>query len=195
MMQQVWLLNHCIVQAMPLGICLPQSCSTSFPVSFMPKAWYPMHAENWVIRLMPALSLSLSFSLSLSLHQSLAEDCSTAVYYNSIDYYSISVTIYKKTWDRAWATLEPIRTGWLCYSFAFHCWTSEGGQLGSASFLAARVLPVDAYKIRNGLFLSVSAHLQSAVRWILFAALICGLATTSDTSRCLCQCVRNRGHH
>ena len=141
--------------------------------------------------------LSLSLYLSLSLFPSFARwglfDCS--ILYNSIDYYSISVTIYKKTWDRAWATLEPIHTGWLCYSFAFHCWTSEGGQLGSASFLAARVLPVDAYKIRNGLFLSVSAHLQSAVRWILFAALICGLATTSDTSRCFCQCVGNRGHH
>jgi hypothetical protein len=39
---------------------------------------------------------------------------------------------------------------------------AAGGQLGSASFLAARVLPVDAYKIRNGLFLSQPLRIPAA---------------------------------
>jgi hypothetical protein len=35
-------------------------------------------------------------------------------------------------------------------------WSVCEGKAASASFLAARVLPVDSYKIRNSLFLSVS---------------------------------------
>jgi len=68
----------------------------------------------------------------------------------------------------------------------------------STNFLATRVLPVDAYKVRNSLFLTVRLFLPGSMRgaWIGFVKfLLPAIAPHTSGRRCECVGKRRRSPH